>query len=87
MMFFSKTDQVIYLDYFSIIGDDAPAVAPEHLVHLAGNDLQIGTRHPHGERHEIERQPACIVDELPRLLVVRWIVLKLDLPQLMYPPL
>ncbi len=46
MVFFSKTNQIPYLEDFPIISDCFSVVVTEHLVDFTENNSQIGFRNP-----------------------------------------
>jgi hypothetical protein len=42
MVFLGKADQIFDLDRLVVIGEEGSIVPAKHLMHLAGNDGQVG---------------------------------------------
>jgi len=63
MMLLGKTNEILDLDAFALIGDHLPMVAAEHLVHLAEDHSQVSARHPFLEGVNIRsRRPLLSVN-------------------------
>lgn len=70
VMLFGPADETVEANHFAIIRDGRASVAPEHLVHFAGNHEQIRLRHPLDEGRELQLQAAIRRRHPPRLLKV-----------------
>ena len=70
MMFFCKADQVLNLDFLTIIGNHCAVVTSEHLVDEAGDDSQIRLRQTILERSEDQVEAAFAVGEFPGFHVI-----------------
>jgi hypothetical protein len=42
VVLFGEPDQILNLNVFAVICHDMPVIAPEHLVHFAEDNLEIG---------------------------------------------
>lgn len=85
-MLLRKAHQLPDLDLLPIIGNDRAVVTPEHLVHLAVNDTQIGGGRAIFERREGQVEAACFIAEMPGAHVVPGNIIEPDLLQLVDAP-
>ena len=83
MVFLGKANQVFDLDRLALISNERSVIPAKHLVHLAGNDAQVGLGQPVFKRGKHQVETVLLVGKFPGMHVIAGNVIEFDLLQFM----